>query len=145
MSTRSITNIHEMKSFSDEEEIVCTFYRHCDGYPEAMGNDLAKYLKNKHLVNGIGANFLIGRDFNRAGTISVPLMSHIQEISGAEVMPTGSCGGDEEYLYDIFYRGNDFVIKVTEIYSRLDYEMKARYFDSDRANSVFNREQFKLR
>jgi len=138
MSTRSVTNIHEMKSLSEEERIVCTFFRHCDGYPDGMGKDLAGYLEDKNLVNGIGMDYVKGRDFNRAGTISIPLMSYIQELSGAEVMPTGSNGGDEDYIYDIFYREGGFVIKTTCKYSGLSLEMKARDFCSDKVDDALN-------
>ena len=51
MSTRSITHIHE--AHTGEERIVCSFYRHCDGYPDGHGKDLKEWLEGKRLVNGI--------------------------------------------------------------------------------------------
>ena len=112
MGTRSITHIHE--NLSDEEEIVCSFYRHWDGDPNGHGQDLKNWLTGKKLINGIGANFEEGRDFNRAGTIAVPLMQHIQNISGCEVIPTGDSGHGEEYTYDIYFRDGEFVVNVKE-------------------------------
>lgn len=113
MSTRCITHIHEAQFFDSDEEIVCSFFRHSDGYPEDHGKDLADWLKGKRLVNGIGMHFKEGRDFNRAGTMAVQLMAHIQYISGAEVIPTGKSGYDEEYIYDVYFRDDVFVIKTT--------------------------------
>jgi len=110
MSTRSITHIHAAKDLDPDEGIVCSFYRHCDGYPEGHGKDLTEWLKEKHLVNGIGKDFVPGRDFNRAGTMAVPLMQHIQEISGCEVVPTGSSDYGEEYTYHVYYRDGAFVV-----------------------------------
>lgn len=104
MSTRSITHIYEMQNLRPDK-IVCSFFRHCDGYPSGHGQDLAEWLKDKALVNGIGDNFVVGRDFNRAGTMAVQLMAHIQALSGCEVIPTGSTTSDQEYTYHVKYDG----------------------------------------
>ena len=114
MSTRSITHIHE--SHTGNENIVCSFYRHCDGYPDGHGKDLKEWLNDKKLVNGISVGFVPGRDFNRAGTMAVPLMKYIQDISGCEVIPTGQTGYGEEYIYDIYFREDAFVVEVTNCY-----------------------------
>ena len=111
MGTRSITHIHEMQGVS-EEKIVCSFYRHWDGYPSGHGDDLAEFLKDKKLVNGIGRFFDKSRDFNSAGTMAVQLMSYIQEKSGCEVIPTGKSNYWEEYTYDIFFRNDEFEIHI---------------------------------
>ncbi len=112
MSTRSVTHIHE--SHTGDEKIVCSFFRHCDGYPDGHGKDLTEWLAGKKLVNGIDADFIIGRDFNRAGTMAVSLMQHIQEVSGCEVIPTGNTGLGEEYIYDIYFRNGVFDVQVKE-------------------------------
>jgi len=110
MSTRSITHIHE--AVTGKEEIVCSFYRHCNGEPEGHGKDLAEWLAGKRLVDGIDIDFVEGRDFNHAGTMAVPLMAHIQNISSVKVIPTGAKGYGEEYTYNVYFRDNKFVVKV---------------------------------
>ncbi len=112
MSTRSITHIHE--AHTGEEAIICSFYRHCDGYPDGHGKDLIKWLEGKKLVNGISTGFKEGRDFNRAGAMAIPLMQYIQEVSGCEVIPTGSAGMWEEYTYNVFFRDGVFDVQVLE-------------------------------
>jgi hypothetical protein len=107
MSTHCITHIHD--AHTGKEEIVCSFYRHFDGYPDAHGKDLANWLKGKKLVNGIGADHLTGRDFNRAGTMAVSLMNYIQQISGCEVIPRGKNVLDS-YIYDIYFKNGEFEI-----------------------------------
>ena len=111
MSTRSITHIHE--SHTGKEEIVCSFYRHWDGYPSGHGADLNEWLSGKRLVNGMRVDFVDGRDFNRAGSMAVQLMAHIQSISGAEVIPTGESGYGEEYTYNIFFRNGKFEVHIS--------------------------------
>lgn len=111
MGTRSVTHIHEGKDIDKGQTIVCSFYRQFDGYPDGHGKDLAVWLSGKRLVNGIGSDFKDGVDFNRAGTMAVGLMAHIQSLSGAEVVPTGSAGYGEDYTYHIRYDG-EFMIDV---------------------------------
>ena len=96
------------------ERIVCSFYRHCDGYPTGHGDDLAKWLNGKSLVNGISNGFDPHTMFNRAGTMSVKLMNHIQDISGCEVIPTGTSGRGEEFTYNLYFRDDKFYIEVDD-------------------------------
>ena len=110
MSTRCITHIHEMKTLDPNEHIVCSFYRHWDGYPSGHGRDLYEWLKDKGLKNGIGLDFREGKDFNRAGSMAVKLMNHIYNISGCEVIPTGAKNYGEEFTYHIYFRDDKFII-----------------------------------
>jgi|GEM_PF-5043254 len=114
MGTRSITNIHEMDELGGE--IVCTFYRHWDGSVTGHGKDLIKWLSDKKLVNGIGSDFVEGRDFNRAGTMAVKLMYYIQEKSGCEVVPTGTEDQWVDYIYDIFFIDSTFIVYVEDVH-----------------------------
>ena len=109
MGTRSITHIHE--AHTGNESIVCSFFRHWDGYPDGHGKDLTDWLDGKRLVNGIGSDFVEGRDFNRAGTMAVQLMAHIQDVSGAEAIPTGDAGYGEEYTYHVYFRDGKFKVE----------------------------------
>ena len=110
MSARSITHVHEMKSLDPNETIVCSFYRNSGGQLEGHGRDLAYWLDSKRLINGIDSNYQEGRDFNGAGTMAVQLMAYIQAISDCEVIPTGSTGYGEEYIYDVYFRNGGFVL-----------------------------------
>lgn len=113
MGTRSITHIHEMEGLGDEE-IVCSFFRHWDGYPEGHGQDILNFVEGKRLVNGIGSDFEEGVDFNRAGTFAVPFMQYIQNESGCEVIPTGAKNYGEEYTYHVYFRNGKFQVMVED-------------------------------
>lgn len=134
MGTRSLTHIHEMKSLDDKETIVCSFFRHFDGYLSGHGTDLAVWLKNKKLVNGIGKDFIKTRDFNRAGTMAVKLMNFIQDESGCEVVSTGGANIGEEFVYDIFFREDQFFIKVN-FYGK-EAEVSASDFDHEKIDAL---------
>lgn len=118
-----------MDTLEKEPSIVCSFYRHSDGYPEGHGQDLAKWLSGKRLVNGIGSDFLKGRDFNRAGTMAVKLMDHIQEVSGCEVIPTGKGDMWEDYVYNVYFRDGEFFVETVYAHDKSSAVMKAREYD----------------
>lgn len=132
MGTRSITHVHEMEELGGK--IVCSFYRHWDGNPSGHGQDLADWLKDKMLVNGKTTSFVEGRDFNRAGTMAVKLMNHMQDISGCEVIPTGGSGRGEEYTYHIYFDSGGFILQVSNLaFKASDYDGKVieKYFGMD--------------
>ena len=137
MGTRSITHIHEMDSLG-RDTIVCTFYRHLDGYPSGHGDELADWLKGKRLVNGIGRDFVEGRDHNRAGQMAVELMHHLKKNTSIEVMPDGT--GSEEYIYDVYF-SNEFEIKCTEVYSENELISSADNFSGKNIEAAWRDEE----
>ena len=134
MGTRSITHIHEMKSLSKDEKIVCSFFRHFDGYPTSHGKDLSDWLKGKGLRNGIGSDFIEGVHFNRAGTMAVKLCNHIQDEAGCEIIPTGEESPYIDYEYHIYF-DEEFKIKVIS-YGK-EITKSANEFDPDVIDEFF--------
>ena len=133
MGTRSITHIFEMDTL--KEKIVCSFFRHFDGYPTTHGQDMADWLKDKGLRNGIGEGFREGFHFNRAGTMAVKLMNHIQDKSGCEVIPTEANDYGEEYIYHILFREGKFKILCKDPYSKKEVLVDADSFDGEKVQS----------
>lgn len=127
MGTRSITHVHQMESMENGENVVCSFFRHWDGYPTGHGQDLANWLKGKKLTNGIGADFDPNTMFNRAGTMAIKLANHIQDLSGAEMIPTGGDDMWEDFTYDIYYRDDEFLIGINN-----KYPIPVRTFDGEK-------------
>lgn len=126
MGLRSITHIHQMHELGSEN-VVCSFYRHWNGNPACHGNDLASWLRGKRLVEGKGADFVIGRDFNRAGTMAVPLMMYIQAIESCEIVQYNS-DLFQEYEYRITF-DNQFHIECLNVATGKSLKMPAHGFD----------------
>lgn len=135
MGTRSITHIHEMKSLSSDQKIVCSFFRHSDGYPSGHGKDLADWLSDKGLKNGIGADFIKGVHFNRAGTMAVKLCNHIQDKSGCEIIHTGGKYDYIDYEYHIYF-DKEFTIKVLDCGKEIT--KTAEEFNAEDVNLFFS-------
>lgn len=137
MSTRSVTYIYEMDSLA-KNTLVCSFYRHHDGYPKGHGRDLANFLSGKNLVNGIGINFEPAKDFNRAGTMAVKLMNYIQDISGCEVF-SGDQNFGASYIYRVYF-DDVFWIECEEVYSNQKIKVRASEFDECEVDKFFDQE-----
>jgi hypothetical protein len=108
MGTRSVTHIYEMSELGGK--MVCSFFRHYDGYPSGHGKNLIQWLRGKILTNGIWGTSDKTISFNRAGTMAVKLMNHIQDKSGAEVIPTGTNTSDSEFTYHVGFTNGQFYV-----------------------------------
>lgn len=84
MSTRSATIIMN-NNWNGEEEEVARFYRHCDGYPEGHGADLALAIKHADTKSGYGCQNILANLLNMECRIEF-------ESAGTE-------HGDIEFLY----------------------------------------------
>ena len=94
MSTRSATIIRQTTYWGEEAETeeLMRFYRHCDGYPEGHGMDMANAIQNADGAVGYqGSEWLA--NFLNWFLIHSPYTPHI------EFEPYGCQHGDLEYLY----------------------------------------------
>ncbi len=135
MGTRSITHIYETDELG--QDLVCSFYRQYDGYPSGHGQDLADWLKDKFLVNGIGADFIKGTHHNRAGQMAIELIHHIKQSTSVELIPTGSEDHGEDFIYKIFFVGGEFLIESKIACGEGEnITMSAKTYNSDKVDSV---------
>lgn len=97
MGTRSITRVQI------NGETLVAIYRQYDGYISGHGKDLADFLENRRIVNGI----IPGTEkevFNGPGCLAANLVSFLkkpefEEAGNIYIYPTDA--DDEEYSYDI--------------------------------------------
>ena len=89
MGTRSLTRViprQEGLSFNEgHEKIELAFvnmYRHLDGYPEGHGLDLAEFLKDIKIVNGIPLNKELGNQANGSGCLAAQMVKYFKEDIG---------------------------------------------------------------
>jgi hypothetical protein len=95
MGTRSLTVFKEGKS-----EIV-VMYRHMDGYPSGHGKDLAEFLKDINIVNGVtwGDDHKIA---NGMGCLAAQVVAHFKKEPGDIYLYKAKTRGvDEEFIYVI--------------------------------------------
>jgi hypothetical protein len=97
MGTRSLTIV-----FEDGTELV-NMYRQFDGYISGHGHDLAKFLNNGRMVNGIGMND--GPNvFNGMGCLAAQMVAYFKDGPGGfYLMPSNERDAGAEYRYEVSY------------------------------------------
>ena len=97
MGTRSLTFVYEGKT-----PVVC-MYRQFDGYPSGHGRELADFLFDGKLVNGIsfGAK---GKIFNGMGCLAAQMVAAFKEDAGGIYLHSTEKDQDawQDYEYHVF-------------------------------------------
>lgn len=132
MGTRSLTTFIETykddKGKKKKQEIV-TMYRQYDGYPEGHGQELAEFLSEGTLVNGIGLGDKVV--FNGMGCLSAQVVAHFKDGAGGIYLQRANKNSWEEYRYHIIgdFDTKEITVKVIEVgyvNSKGDYVNKNR-------------------
>jgi hypothetical protein len=97
MGTRSLTYVYD-----GAEPVVC-MYRQFDGYPSGHGSELAEFLFDGKLVNGIpfGSKEKL---FNGMGCLAAQMVAKFkQEVGGFYLLPTRKDHDSwQDYEYHVF-------------------------------------------
>ena len=114
MGTRSLTKVIETykdtKGKSKKSNLLC-MYKQYDGYPSYHGKELAKFLEDMIIVNGIGLADK-RKIANGMGCLSAQLISHFKtEVGNIYIYPPDSQRDWEDYEY-IIEGGSENEIKV---------------------------------
>lgn len=100
MGTRSITNVVD-----ESGAYYVSLYRQYDGYPlGGHGEELAEFLQDAHIGNGIGANIPAGF-FNGVGDLACRLVAHFKDNAsdiGSFYLQPPSEDNREEFTYTVF-------------------------------------------
>lgn len=101
MGTRSLTVLHTEGEDSPE---ICVMYRQMDGYPSGHGQDLADFLKDIVLVNGIRGNEPTPIA-NGMECLAAQVVAHFKNGHGVGdiyLHPGGTRDCWEEYVYHVY-------------------------------------------
>lgn len=97
---------------------ICVMYRQMDGYPEGHGKDLALFLCDMVIVNGLGLNEN-RKIANGVDCLTAQVIAHFKEGAGGIYIYRGGtrkCG--EEYIYTIRTDKEKVIIKCEEVYAK---------------------------
>jgi hypothetical protein len=124
MGTRSLTTFIEKwkdeKTNKVKEVKIVTMYRQYDGYPKGMGKDLAEFLGQGKLVNGIsfGENQLV---FNGMGCLAAQCVAHFKEGAGGIYLHRGGTTNCwEQYRYEVIQEEgvNEIKMRCYDVYKK---------------------------
>jgi len=110
MSTRSLT---VFKNENGKE--IAVLYRQFDGYPEEHGKELADFLANKKIVNGINPSKNERQKiFNGMGCLTASVVSYFKkEVGNFYLHSAGTRNCGEDYIYIVTGKiGEEAKIKV---------------------------------
>tara|TARA_R100001082_G_scaffold111186_1_gene93937 strand:+ start:157 stop:603 length:447 start_codon:yes stop_codon:yes gene_type:complete len=116
MGTRSLTRIiprQDGLSFAEGHEkgelAWVNMYRHNGGDPRGHGLDLAEFLKDFKIINGIGYSAKLGIHANGEGCLAAQMVAHFKDSVGdIYLYPIDNEGaGDEDYIYTIYPKGGE--------------------------------------
>lgn len=98
MGTRSLTYVYD-----GDSAIVC-MYRQFDGYPQGHGQELADFLCEGELVNGIPGGAKERTLFNGMGCLAAQMIANFKKGPGGFYLHAPVQGRDDwqEYEYHIF-------------------------------------------
>ncbi len=94
MGTRCLTILN------DKDKEIAVLYRQSDGYPDGHGKDLAEFLKDRILINGI-QDYSV-RAANGESCLAAQIVANFKdEIGGFYLHPAGTRDVGEDYIYDV--------------------------------------------
>lgn len=108
MGTRSLTTFidepYKDKKGKTHRTKIVTIYRQMDGYPEGMGLDLAEFLAEGTVVNGLSYGEK-KRVFNGMGCLAAQVVAHLKDGAGSIYLEKPRAADWEDYTYEIESNG----------------------------------------
>ncbi len=124
MGTRSLTRViprQEGLSFNEGHEKVdlayVNMYRHYDGYPSGHGVELAEFLGDVEMINGIPLVNKTRYMANGSGCLAAQMVKHFKNGAGDIYLhPHDKDGGWEEYIYTVYPKtGEETFISIYDV------------------------------
>ena len=107
MSTRSALNIWLQNLNQIHPKIASTTYRHCDGYPAAMGADLCRYLRLSGRASDALAAAIPARLWDELGRQGLNIYAAAATAKPEDVW------GDLEWIYHLYiFEGREVAFRV---------------------------------
>lgn len=131
MGTRSLTTFIETykdDSGKQKKEEIVTMYRQYDGYPEGHGLDLAQFLAQGKLVNGIRLDDTVV--FNGMGCLTAQVVAHFKDGAGGIYLQRANRNSGECYRYHVIgdFNTKELTIKILEV----GYMKGDKYYEGTR-------------
>ena len=110
MGTRSLTRVIKRQSGLDfaeghkhPEKACVNMYRHYDGYPKGHGIELAEFLRDFRVVNGLGSKGET-KIANGYGCLAAQIVSHFKDGPGQIYLYecNDDQGGWQDYTYTVY-------------------------------------------
>ena len=107
MGTRSLTFVY------DEQDVIINMYRQYDGYPTGHGLELAEFLAQFTMVNGLGVNE-DRKVANGMGCLAAQLVAHFKVGAGGFYLyPATAVDCGQDYEYHVYQDAEGLRVRIT--------------------------------
>jgi hypothetical protein len=114
MGTRSTVKFYD----HNDKEPVAAIYQQYDGYITGVGHNLAKWLADKKIINGISGQKMEQGFANGMSCLAAQYIAEHKTKIGSFYMTTAN--DEQEYNYEVRYANSGFIIKVGSFEGTLD-------------------------
>lgn len=108
MGTRSTTTV--VDATYGNPEVLCTLYRQYDGYKQGHGRQLADFLSELTLVNGISRD--AKKVANGAGCLAAQMIAFFKTEPGGFYMEKPSANHVYDYGYNVIVNNSNVSVEV---------------------------------
>ncbi len=109
MGTRSTVKFY---SEFDQETPILSVYQQFDGYIDGVGHELAEFLKDKKVINGIGRQTMEDGYANGMGCLAAQYVAKMKDRIGGFYLT--SPDDSQEYDYEVRYIDGKILIEVDD-------------------------------
>jgi len=107
MGTRALTFVY------DGDKPIVNLYRQYDGYPTGHGAELAAFLEDFRIVNGIGRETT--RVANGMGCLAAQIVAHFKDsVGGFYIHSVDSTECGQDYEYHVYQKDGELRVRVTD-------------------------------
>ena len=107
MGTRSLTFVY------DGDKPILNLYRQYDGYPTGHGAELAQFLAEFHITNGISSGET-RRTANGMGCLAAQVVAHFKEsVGGFYIYSVDAVECGQDYEYHVYTKDKELRVRIT--------------------------------
>jgi len=116
MGTRSLTFVYEeLYGRQRKARVITNMYRQYDGYPTGHGAELAEFLSQFEMRNGIPVGESEKKYANGMGCLAAQMISNFKNgAGGIYIYPTTAVDCGQDYEYHVYKKGGDVRVRITD-------------------------------
>ena len=108
MGTRALTFVY------DGDKPIVNLYRQYDGYPTGHGAELAQFLAEFHITNGISSGET-RRTANGMGCLAAQVVAFFKEsVGGFYIYSVDATECGQDYEYHVYQKDKELRVRVTD-------------------------------
>lgn len=117
MGTRSLTFVYdEMYGRQRKPKVITNMYRQYDGYPSGHGAELAAFLSQFEMCNGIPVGETEKKYANGMGCLAAQMISNFKGTEAGQfyIYPADATDCGQDYEYHVYKKDSQVRVRITD-------------------------------